>query len=193
MEFRLDYLRSRSFDEIKAGLSEFVERSVLTVRSRAEGGRFRGSESERLDLIRGLVDLKAAFVDVELTTVEGDHGLALSKKGRHLIVSWHDWRGTPGKQHLSSVFRRAATFGLPKIVTMARTAEDNLSVLSLYSDHHGPSPIAFCMGEKGILSRVVAMERGSPISYASLPGEPKAPGQLVLGQAIVIRRLLQND
>ena len=193
VEFRLDYLRSQSFDEIKTGLEEFIERSVLTVRPRAEGGRFRRSEPERLDLIRSLVELKAPFVDVELKTVEGDHGLSLTKKEGHLIVSWHDWSGTPDRLRLLSVLRRAAAFGIPKIVTAARAAEDNLSVLSLYDDRRRPSPIAFCMGEKGTLSRVMAIERGSPICYASLPGEPTAPGQLVVSQAVAIRRLLQGD
>lgn len=193
MEFRLDYLNPQSFDGIKTGLSEFIERSVLTVRSRAQGGRFRGSEPERLDLIRSLMDSKAPFFDVELETVEGDHDLATSKERGRLIVSWHDWQGTPGTQRLLSVLRRAASFGIPKIATTARAARDNLSVLSLYGGSRGPPPIAFCMGEKGVLSRVMAMERGSPISYASLPGEPAAPGQLVLGQAVAVRRLLQSD
>ena len=193
MEFRLDYLRPQSFEEIKGCLTEFTQRSVLTVRSRAEGGRYIGSESERLDFIHNLMELNAAFVDVELETAEGDKDLPLPKKGRQLIVSWHDWRGTPGRPRLASVLRRATAFGIPKIVTTARAAEDNLSVLSLYSDHSGHPPIAFCMGENGILSRVMALERGSPICFASLPGEPTAPGQLTLGQALAVRRLLQHD
>lgn len=191
MEFRIDALRSPTFEEIDANLSEFRERSVWTIRPAAEGGGFRGKESERLALIRALAELKPAFFDVELRTLEANPDLAAERLGRTKIVSSHDRVKTPSTAKLRSIMRRAAIFGIPKVVTTANTAEDNLAILSLYGGHRSP-PIAFCMGDHGIFSRVMAMERGSPIAYASRPGEPTAPGQFTLGHALAIRRRLES-
>ncbi len=70
-------------------------------------------------------------------------------------------------------------------------AADAIAILSLYDRHEKP-PIAFCMGVKGIFSRIMAMQRGSPLAYASLDGEPTAPGQPSLGQTLSIRRRLHD-
>ncbi len=88
--------------------------------------------------------------------------------------------------------KRATSYGgLVKIVTTATKPADNLTILSLY-DGHAPAPIAFCMGKQGVLSRVMAMERGSPIAYASLPDESTASGQLPLGLVLAIRRRFED-
>lgn len=192
VEFRLDLLNSPAFEKIRADLSEFAARSVFAVRRPAEGGRFGGRESERLTLIGRLRELKPAYLDVELHTLERNHSLALEGLKGHVVVSWHDLRGTPDRPTLLSVVERAALHGgLVKIVTTAKSAEDNLTVLSLY-DGLGPAPIAFCMGTGGVFSRVMAMERGTPMAYASLPGEPTASGQFPLASLLALRRRLQG-
>ena len=147
-------------------------------------------EEKRIGLIKKLPRFRPAFVDVELRTLAGK---ALSRDGLgKLIVSWHDQRKTPGKATLLSIMSRATSYGgLVKIITTARTAADNLKILSLF-DEQGARPIAFCMGSLGIFSRVMAMERGTPIAYGSLPGEPTAPGQPSIDQLLAMRRLLRN-
>jgi 3-dehydroquinate dehydratase-1 len=69
-----------------------------------------------------------------------------------------------------------------KIVTTARTPEDNLTVLSLIpwaKKNLGLPLVAFAMGPLGKLSRVAAPLLGAPYTYAALPGREKAaPGQL---------------
>jgi 3-dehydroquinate dehydratase type I len=79
---------------------------------------------------------------------------------------------------MKQVRDRAGSLGdIAKIVTMARTGEDNLRVLRLYEEDPR-NLIAFCMGEAGMVSRLVSLQMGAPIIYASLPNEPVAPGQL---------------
>jgi 3-dehydroquinate dehydratase I len=192
VEFRMDLLRPRVFEDIKADLSEYFSRSVVTVRPAAEGGGFEGDESERLSLLRKLGGLQPAYLDLELRSAEAKPGLALNEFGHNIIVSWHDPVKTGSKSSLLSIAARAAFFGdLVKIVTTARNAADNLTILSLYVDSR-PPPIAFCMGVEGIYSRVMAMERGSPIAYASLPGDPTAPGQLSVGSLLAMRRRFED-
>ncbi len=187
MEFRIDLLKSPRFEDIRADLSKFCRRSVFTVRSADEGGGFDGDEAERVALLRRLAQLTPAYLDVELRTVEGNRDVLPRGRVRG-IVSWHDMLGTGDGRRLRSIMKRAASYGgLVKIATTATSPADNLTILSLY-DGRAPAPIAFCMGTHGILSRVMSMERGSPISYASLPDEPAAAGQLPLGLLLALRR-----
>ena len=192
VEFRMDHLRSPEFEKVRRHLGSFRDRSIFTVRQSSEGGSFKGEEKERLTLIKKLADLKPAYIDIELRTLESGQDLSTNDLGKNIIVSWHDQHKTPGRHRLLSLMARAASYGsLVKIITTAKTASDNLAVLSLY-DEPGPPPIAFCMGVPGIFSRVMAMERGSPIVYGSLPEEQIAPGQLSVVQLVALRSILEN-
>ena len=192
VEFRIDMLRPPIFDEIKTELRKFAPMSVFTLRPVREGGGFEGREARRLDLIRALAGLHPAHLDVELRTLETNPGLLSKKPDQNLIVSWHDLAGTPSRARLDAIMTRAESFGgLSKVVTTADDACDNIAILSLY-DRRGRRPIAFCMGDQGVFSRVMAMQLGSPMAYVSLAGDPTASGQLTLGQALAIRRRLQD-
>lgn len=174
-------------------MADFVDRSIFTVRPPSEGGGFRGEEAERISLIHKLRGLNPAYIDVELRTLAMNEALLQDDSGTGTIVSWHDQIRTPGRARLLAILAKAAAYrGLAKVVTMAKVPSDNLTVLSLY-DEPGPPPIAFCMGGPGVFSRVMAISRGSPITYASLPGEPTAPGQLSIVQLLALRRRLQGD
>lgn len=192
MEFRIDTLRPPIFDEIKTELSPFKERSVFTVRPAREGGVFLGNEAHRMKLIGDLAELKPLLLDVELRTLESNQAFLSGGPRPKLIVSWHDIARTPNRAHLHSILsKEVALGGLAKLVTTAKDAADAIAILSLY-DRPGKPPIAFCMGVNGIFSRVMAMQKGTPLAYASLDGESTAPGQLSLGQMLSIRRRLQN-
>jgi 3-dehydroquinate dehydratase type I len=70
-----------------------------------------------------------------------------------------------------------------KIVTFARSWEDNLRILSLIplAKTRRKKMVAFCMGEKGKMSRIFAPCLGAPWTYASLRRErSSAPGQLTV-------------
>ena len=191
VEFRLDSLSP--YPSKAPELSEFLSRAILTVRSRSEGGGFEGREPDRLDAIRVAGDLRPAYVDIELQTLRSNPDMVSEMAGQKLIVSWHDRLRTPSKARLASILADARAFGgLAKVVPTARQASDNLAVLSLY-DGRATAPIAFCMGEAGVLSRVMAIERRTPIAYASLPGEQTAPGQLTLPKLLAARRRLGHD
>ena len=187
----MDMLRSPRISQIRGDLEAYAERAIFTLRRPDEGGGFKGSEPERLALVSESAGLEPAYFDIELRTLKANRELARTRLGQRTIVSWHGLAGTPDRARLLSLMADASAFGLPKIVPAARSSVDNLAVLSLY-DRPGPPPIAFCMGQPGLLSRVMAIERGTPIAYASLDGERTAEGQLSLGQALAIRRRLES-
>ncbi len=68
-----------------------------------------------------------------------------------------------------------------KVVPFARSFEDNLKVLSLipYARERKQKIVAFCMGEKGKMSRIFAPLMGAAWTYASSARQKaSAPGQL---------------
>ena len=70
-----------------------------------------------------------------------------------------------------------------KMVTFAHSREDNLNVLGLipYATERGQKIIAFCMGERGKMSRVMAPWMGAAWTYASLSTDRvSAPGQITV-------------
>lgn len=192
VELRVDLLRKTSFEIIKGELSHFMDKAVVTVRRRREGGGFIGNEKERINLIRKLLTLSPRFSDVELETIERAPQLLRERPERtQLIVSWHNLSGTPGILTLRSIMERSSGLGITKIVTKAQSYEDNIRVLSLYR-HGRKGLIAFCTGRLGMVSRFISMQLGSPIIYASLQKREKRYEQPSLWFALSIRRLLSN-
>ncbi|HLE19302.1 MAG TPA: type I 3-dehydroquinate dehydratase, partial [Syntrophales bacterium] len=77
--------------------------------------------------------------------------------------------------------------------TMACSPEDNLTVLSLipYAGRRNREIIAFCMGEQGRISRVMAALLGAFFTFASLKrGAESAAGQLTVREMEQIFRIL---
>jgi len=65
-----------------------------------------------------------------------------------------------------------------KVVTMANSPVDNVRVLNLIRNAPVPT-VAFCMGEYGIVSRILCGKFGAPFTYCTFSKERvMAPGQL---------------
>ena len=177
-------------------------RILVTNRRREEGGFFARSENRRMALLHEAVDLGAAIVDIEAGTGPGAvnalAGSIRAKGGKtRLIVSHHDMKGTPTLRTLEKRLKACRLLGadIVKIVTRANAVEDNLRVLEIIPQALGMGQdiAAFCMGDKGRLSRVAAPLLGSCISYASLEeGAESAPGQLTADQMRSVLRILTS-
>jgi 3-dehydroquinate dehydratase type I len=180
VELRIDTLMSRTTAaEIASKLKRFARRAVITVRSNKEGGRFYGSEIERLGLISSLAEMRPAYLDIELSTAEGNsEWLGSIPRRVERIASWHSFQGTPDIAELRATCERALKKGsIAKVVTTATKMEDNLPTLRLCAERPG-EVVSFCMGELGAVSRILSMRMSAPLAYASVPGEPLAPGQI---------------
>lgn len=171
---------------------------MVTNRSRQEGGGFTGTEEERVERLKEAVRLGADYVDIESATdpalKSGLRGAIVGTSAK-LIVSWHDFSGTPPPEYLKVKLEECRADGpaIAKIVTHANEPSDCLRVLELipYARRKGQAIIAFCMGRHGKISRIAAPLLGSVIAYASLEAEEaSAPGQLTVHQMREIDRLL---
>ena len=78
-----------------------------------------------------------------------------------------------------------------KVVTTAKSVDDNATTLRLCSEFPG-RVVSFCMGELGLPSRLMSMFFQSPILYSALPNEPVAPGQLSIQTMLAFRSLIQE-
>ena len=160
-------------------------------------------KAEKMDLLKKAIDLKADFVDIELSEGKAAIGKLrdyCAKRGGStgIIVSFHDIKKTPSVTKLQEIFHKCLENGatVVKIVTFAKSAEDNLKVLGMipYAKKHSQKIIAMCMGAEGRISRVVAPFMGSYLSFAALDSdEQSAPGQLTVRQMKQINNLIQGN
>jgi len=182
MEFRLDYLDP---EHLRASnVAKWVELAqgpvVLTLRRRANGGEFDGSEA---DQVRILESLSGAFVDLEIETIEGSLGgriSSLKPAPFAWIASYHNFQETP--PDLPAIYCRLRNCGadVVKIATQARNFADNFRLFEQAeaARRDGIPIIIAAMGELGTFSRLTATGSGSLWTYASLErGLESAPGQ----------------
>lgn len=182
IEARLDFLAPA--EVVKAADSIDKDRAVLTLRSKSQGGRFSGTEEERVRLLRKLAEKKPMLLDVELETLQANDNLAdyLELASIPTLASWHDFSSTPPTEDIAKVITEMRVYSnYVKIVTTAKTVDDAARLMSLYRNAHGLYPIIFAMGEAGVLTRVLCTLYGAPYTYAALE-KAVAPGQLTLAQ-----------
>ena len=205
VELRMDLIvggdMKKLIDEIRR-CSCSVKIIVTNRRSNdAQGGR-TAAEKKRISLLEKAVILGADYVDVELdadAALRKKLGSVIKQHGNRtaLIVSHHDFTGTPSEKALRDIFRACVREGaaIVKIATFARNAVDNVKVLSLlpYGKRRNRETIAFCMGQKGRISRVVAPFLGCYLTFASLEkGAESAPGQFTVQEMKRIYRVIQG-
>lgn len=177
IELRLDGLRE-GVGGLRAVLKDVSKPLVLTYRSDPKlslGARIDPQELEQLFE-------HAEYVDLDMPSW---------KKGVRRIASIHLWRSITFEEG-ASLAEAAWSQGcdLVKLVFLAEKHEDNLTALRLASTLKMPA-IVFCMGELGVISRVLTPLCGSKWTYASLrPGLETAPGQLDVATLRGIYRLL---
>jgi 3-dehydroquinate dehydratase / shikimate dehydrogenase len=199
LELRLDYISkpATALPRIKHFLETHAGTTVIaTCRRAASGGKFRGSVASQLEILSKASAAGCQLVDVELQTALKCKPAQLQKlRSRSaLILSFHDFRGT---KKLDETLEKMRTFPADfyKVVSTATTLADNIAMIQFLareSDNH--SLIGLCMGEQGIISRVLGVRAGSVFTFASVsPGEETAPGQVTAQELRSVYRIEQID
>lgn len=139
-----------------------------------EGGLFKGSETERTEILRDIAGY-ADYVDIELQTEEKYRSKVI-KASNLSIVSFHDFEKTPSVEELLKIVNEEKEIGeLAKFAVMPQNWEDTLKVLNVLLQVD--NTIGISMGDLGRYTRVTAPLFGSPITFSSLD-DASAPGQL---------------
>jgi len=177
-EIRFDFLNPESIPETLDMIKKDLKKCICTLRPSSEGGRFSGTEKNRISIIKLIAEYNPFLLDVELNTLSKNKNLRryLKNTGTDILVSWHNFKQTPSNSTLKKKLTQMKKISNNiKIVTMAKSINDATQVLSLYKNNN-TKLIAFSMGNYGRISRILCLFLGSPYTYASL-GKPIAPGQ----------------
>jgi 3-dehydroquinate dehydratase / shikimate dehydrogenase len=199
LEFRLDYLSKPALALTR--IKRFTESHpgtviIATCRRVANGGKFRGSIASQLDILGKATGAGCQLVDVELQTAskcKPDQLKKLRSKAG-LILSFHDFRAT---KKLDETLEKMLVYPADyyKVVSTATTLSDNVSMMKFLAregDRH--SLVSMCMGEQGIISRVLGLRAGSIFTFASASaGEETAPGQVTAQELRSVYRVETLD
>ncbi len=161
-----------------------------------EGGKWWGSEPERIEVLLSAIGLGAGIIDVELAA-PGLAGVVKQIKGKaECLISYHNMQGTPPIREMREIIRKQLDAGadICKVVTTALTLADNITVLQLIKESPKSKVVAFAMGEAGQISRVLSPLAGGYFTYASIAeGKESAAGQIAVEDLRKIYGIVQND
>ncbi len=172
VELRLDYITGDV--NLRRLLADRPSPVVVTCRRPPDGGKWTGTEEQRLMLLRSAIAEGVDYVDIEDDVASEIPRYGKSKR----IISLHDFRKTP--DNLEEIHARLASLDadIVKIATTANNTHDNLRVLQLMGQAKVPT-VAICMGDIGTPSRILAGRFGAPFTFATFHHERTlAPGQL---------------
>ncbi len=200
LEFRLDYLPKPllALPMIRRFLhSNGAATAIATCRRAACGGKFKGSITAELEVLDKAAAAGCHIVDVELQTVEAmkkGQLQTLRSAGAALIISYHDFAAT---KDLDGIYDRILPFHpeFIKIVSTAKSLSDNVALMRLLErTRDASSVIGICMGEQGIISRVLGLRAGSVFTFAAAhAGEETGPGQIAARTLAETYRIDQLD
>jgi 3-dehydroquinate dehydratase-1/3-dehydroquinate dehydratase/shikimate dehydrogenase len=179
LEFRFD--RMPILPDDLTPFQQLEVRRIATLREREQGGEWEGTNEKKWEFLWRAA--KAGFdIDLELghALVNRAHLLKPAK----VIVSYHDHKKTPQiAKIIESMVECSARSDMAKAAFMVRTMHDLAQLVeathwfSLSRERY----TVIGMGEMGAVTRVMAHQMGSVLSYASVsPGRETAPGQLDL-------------
>ncbi len=174
IEFRIDGLKNPDFKEIKKAIDEINFPIIATNRISSEGGSFKGSEEERIDILYKCANL-VEYVDIELQTND-EYINKIHDTGVKTIVSYHDFEKTPEIDEITYIVQKEQQMGdIAKVAFMPNDLDDTLKILAILS--HCKNTIAISMSDLGSYTRVMASKFNSPITFAA-GRDVTAPGQI---------------
>ncbi len=197
VELRLDFLSG--FSDL-GHLEKIEKKKVVACMPSWEGGNFKGSEPDRMKILRSSLDF-ADFITIELNTdkILRDSLVAAAKDaGVKVILSYHNFDLTPPRQEIIRILNKEleANADIAKIAFMANNYTDVLNLMQVLVDQNDDASfniplIAISMGKFGKISRVIGPLLGSYLTYAPIEkGGESAPGQLTLDELTQILKIL---
>jgi len=199
IELRLDYVPKPglALSKVKLFIASHPHVAIIaTCRRAASGGKFQGSIASQLEILGKAAAMGCQFVDIELQSASRLKPAQLEKlrSKAAVILSFHDFEAT---QKLDNILAKMSAYPADfyKIVGTAKTLYDNVTLMKFLDRHRDAhSLVALCMGEQGIISRVLGVRAGSAFTFAALTKDEKtAPGQIAVQELRGTYRIDQVD
>lgn len=198
-ELRVDYLLKHSADAIARFPASLADRkcqakSLVTIRRKNDGGQYRGTEQERIILLRDILKRGSSttpfrYIDLELDIrdSEGEQEICAlaQEQGVTVIRSIHDF--SPKSIDISSLLEETTAdrreIGKVAVFTKGLTEVceviEQLKAFRSYRKNRDARVIVIAMGEYGQILRIIGKRLGIYCTYCSVPKtEAIAPGQL---------------
>ncbi len=179
VEVRIDSLEDLDLARL---LAKPRPKVIITNRRRDEGGSFEGTGARQLELLGEAAARGAEFVDIEMQWGRPVVKALVEGAGAtRVICSHHNFQRTPATLIRTYEGMRSTGAHVLKIVTTALDICDNRVMFDLLrrARRERQPLIAFSMGEKGEIGRILGGAQGSFLGYAArTPAECTAPGQL---------------
>ena len=194
VEWRVDALAES--DGALASIRALVARApvpcIVTIRSAREGGAWGGSDSDRVSLLEAICTATGepvpAYVDFELADYDRSANLRqkvnlcvshpgqVREVGTRLIISAHDESGRPANlaRQVASMAGHEAC-AVAKVAWNARSVRDSIEAFELLMARPKPM-VSLCMGEAGVMTRVLAPKFGAFLTFARAGGPGDADG-----------------
>ncbi|MBD3196004.1 MAG: type I 3-dehydroquinate dehydratase [Candidatus Lokiarchaeota archaeon] len=199
IELRLDYIGD--FTKITSKLISTLIRNskvpiISTFRHHFEGGNLSTTNSQHFEIISNIIEAKPSYIDLEMGHNEEFFQKVLPSildNNIDLIFSHHNFTNTPSIQEINSIINsfeqklnnidlinnKIFSKFIFKLIFTATSFEDNLKtfVLCKRMKSQKKNVIIFCMGQLGIISRLLSAKISGLFTYGSITDET-APGQL---------------
>lgn len=179
VEIRADLITGADVDSIKKSFSDILGKSIITLRSKAEGGRSELSGAERERWNRSALLLGAVFLDLELDADRKMIGSLGDAKNR-VIVSKHMMDGWSPEKLSKTLSECCRLGGIGKIAAKVSDVCDGVRLL----ESRNTESAKFCLmgiGPGAELTRALAGKIGAELVYCALDEKSLvAPGQLTL-------------
>jgi 3-dehydroquinate dehydratase/shikimate dehydrogenase len=161
--------------QVRALVSDSILPCILTCRATREGGQCESPDADRLALLDETGSTGSVrYIDTELDALRHTG----SQPTVRFIASSHDFSGRPERLYNLVAELNASPSDVNKIVWTPRSIRDNLEAFEILKTRQKPT-IALCMGEAGLISRILAKKFGAFLTFASLdPASATAPGQV---------------
>ncbi|MRN51413.1 type I 3-dehydroquinate dehydratase [Paenibacillus monticola] len=175
---------------------------IFTFRSAKEGGEKHINTEYYIELNKAAAESGLAdIIDVELFNEEAEVRGLITVAHVHsvfVILSNHDFNGTPSKDEIIARLCRAQELGgdLPKIAVMPKSAADVLTLLEathIMKEKYADRPIiTMSMAGAGVISRLAGEVFGSALTFGAAH-KPSAPGQVAVTELRDVLSLLHRS
>jgi 3-dehydroquinate dehydratase/shikimate dehydrogenase len=193
LELRTDYLNELNTDALKSLLARAKATKlpvIVTCRDKAQGGVGDWPLKLRTQILVEAIKAGADFVDCEYdnflapdTQAKLKEALSQHNQAR-LILSAHNFTGPfDDLESLYEDMLAACPQAIPKLVYTAGHINDCFEAFDLLHKKTG-EVIVLCMGQAGLISRILAKKLGGFLTFASVDHKSAtAPGQITIEQS----------
>ncbi len=166
-ELRLDYLPEIDLKQLKERTGK---QFIITVRPQDEGGKFSGTEDQRIAVFKQAIDAGMDYIDIELRHKEAILPLLGDLQKTALILSVHSASNKPDvlEPLFEHLFDEAAD--VYKFIFTAKALDDVLLALRFIqrAREKGKRYVIHAMGEIGENSRLLGALQGNEWTYAAV-------------------------